>query len=191
MSPAGSPEHRVHARAACWGFPSGLKLGEKAHQIPMMITLQKLTANLNGRLQLQQVGLADENLLGCLAKVNNLPLCELHLLSWPCVFGLQQALNDVVHLQWFWAANLARCMLCRCETGIKQHTDTLSIQHAAKGAMCGDLDPSQQGWTWCVGRKRCSLNLSLWTSSMFLPHLKVAAHGGEAVWACASLGPVH
>jgi hypothetical protein len=56
------------------------------------------TANLDGGLKLQQIGLAHENLLGGEAQHADFILCQLHLLAWAPIPDVQQALNDLINL---------------------------------------------------------------------------------------------
>lgn len=58
------------------------------------------TADFDGRLQLQQVWLAHEDLLCREADEADLIFAELHLLAWPPVADLQQPLYDVVYLRY-------------------------------------------------------------------------------------------
>jgi hypothetical protein len=57
------------------------------------------TADFDGRLELQQVGLAHEDLLCREAQQPDFILRELHLLAGPPVAHLQQPLDDVVDLR--------------------------------------------------------------------------------------------
>lgn len=61
-------------------------------------TCWALTANLNWGLQLQQVGLAHENLLGCKAQHADVGLRELDLPA-PAIPHFQQSLDDFIHLR--------------------------------------------------------------------------------------------
>eukprot|EP00967_Tisochrysis_lutea_P120329 scaffold197170_cov14-Tisochrysis_lutea.AAC.1 len=59
---------------------------------------EALTTNLDGRLQLQQVGLAHENLLGREAQHPYFILRQLHLLARPAVPHVQQPLDNLIYL---------------------------------------------------------------------------------------------
>ena len=61
-----------------------------------LIELPFLTANLNGGLELQQVGLAHEDLLGREAQLPDLLLCQLDLLARAPVANIKQAVDDVI-----------------------------------------------------------------------------------------------
>lgn len=57
-----------------------------------------LTANLNGRLKLEQVGLAHEYLLGCETEHADFVLRKLHLLPWPAIPHVQQPFYYLIDL---------------------------------------------------------------------------------------------
>ena len=72
---------------------STVKMGEYEHS---EISAGGLTANLDGRFEFEQIGLAHEDVPRGETKLSHFMLSELHLFAWTCVAASQQARNDVV-----------------------------------------------------------------------------------------------
>jgi hypothetical protein len=54
------------------------------------------TANFDGRLKFEQVGLPHENISRCQTELTHFVLCELHLLAWTSVPARKQSGDDFV-----------------------------------------------------------------------------------------------